>query len=542
MFDLDINQDPNNPTTAASDLLLSQAQINMAYSLHGVSDNAQGFAGIIASADNWNLAQSDYNGTWRGIYSNVLKDLEGIIAANEGATGSPQYLGIAQLLKAFVVVNLVDWFGDIPYSEALKGDADESIKNPKFDDDKVIYDEMFKLIDAAIANVTNSRRPVAVNGDLFYGGNSARWEKFGNTLKLRMYLNTRLVNPAGSKTEIEKLIAGGKLIAAETEDFVFNFGRTVSPDYRHPWYRSSYTGPNGFTYILHQIMVEMLENGDPRWPYYFRRQTRTVLDQSNQSEKATTPCSQTGGCIYSYVVLNPNMIERLYTAKGLTFNAAAKDFLAGIFGRDRADPAGVPLDGDLRTYPGVYPAGGFYDVTTPGLAGTNRAIGGGIFPIMTAINASYYQIEAILAMGVAGDARKLFENAIRGHIKRVVDLGVRIDANSVRPPITLSDGRVLDTEAYVAAQLARYDAATTNSAKLNVALKQLWYSSWGSGLDIYNSLRRTGLPNTIQEPINTPRKFPLRLPYPQEELTLNPNAAALKDVIFDRDPIFWDVN
>lgn len=541
MFNLDINTDPNNPAKASSDLLLSQSQINIAYSLNGLSGNAQGFMGMIDSYARWNISQGDFNGTWRSIYSDILKDLEGVIAGNQGETGSPQYLGIAQLLKAFVVVNLVDFFGDIPYSEALQGDASTSIKNPKFDKDKAVYDAMITLIDQGIANITNARNPVAVSGDLIYGGNLSRWEKFGNTLKFRMYLTTRLVN-TNAKAEMEKLIAGGKLITAEADDFTFTFSKTIAPDYRHPWYQSSYTGPNGFTYVLHQIMVEMLENGDPRFPYYFRRQTKKVLDQNNSSDRGTTPCSQTVGCTYGYLVLNPVIIDRLYTAKGLTFSASAKDFLAGLFGRDRADPAGVPQDGDFRTYPGVYPAGGFYDVATAALAGTNRAAGGGIFPMITAVNVLYYRIEAALALGATGDARKLFEDAMRGHIKRVVDFGVRTDPNSVRPPITLSDGRLLDTEAYVADQLKKFDDASSANSKLNVAMKQLWFSSWGSGIDLYNAFRRTGFPNTIQSPINAIRKFPLRLPYPTEELTLNPNAAAYKDVIYDRDPIFWDVN
>lgn len=539
LFNLDINTDPNNPAKASSDLLLSQSEINLAYTFNGLSANSQGFMGLIDNYSRWNISQGDFNGTWRSIYSDLLKDLEGIIAANQGETGSPQYLGIAQLLKSFVVVNLVDFFGDIPYKEALQGDAATSIKNPKFDKDKEVYDAMFVLIDQGIANVTNARNPVAINGDLIYGGNVSRWEKFGNTLKFRMYLTTRLVNP-NAKAELEKLISAGKLITAETEDFTFTFSKTIAPDYRHPWYQAAYTGPNGFTYILHQVMVEMLDNGDPRFPYYFRRQTKNILDQNNSSDRGTTPCTQTAGCTFGYLVLNPTIIDRLYTAKGLTFSTAAKDFLAGLFGRDRADPAGVPQDGDFRTYPGVYPAGGYYDVAAPALAGANKAPGGGIFPIMTAVNVLYYRIEAALALSATGDARKLFEDAMRGHIKRVIDFGVKTDPNSVRSPITLSDGRVLDTDAYVASQLKSFDDATSTNSKLNVVMKQLWYSSWGSGIDLYNAFRRTGFPNTIQTPINAIRQFPLRLPYPTEELTLNPNAGAYKDVIYDRDPIFWD--
>ncbi len=540
MFDLDINVDPNNPQTTSPNLLLTNIQRQMAYHINGYSSNAMGFMGMIGNYDSWQIGQSAFNGTWSTAYSSVLKDIEGIIQTNTGDSGSPQYLGIAQLLKAYLYTNMVDFFGDIPFSEALRGDdASGVIKNPKFDDDEAIYAECLKLVDQGIANVTSTRVPVAVGGDVIYGGSAARWAKFGRTLKMRLLLNTRLVNSAAAKSGIEALMATpANLIAADADDFSFGYSRIVTPDNRHPWYQSSYTGPNGFTYILHQIMLEMLEDGDPRFPYYFKRQTAVVLDQNDPSQRNTTPCSQ-AACLIGYFALSPVVQERLYTSQNIPYTAAAKTYMAGMFGRDRGDPSGVPLDGDLRTVPGVYPCGGYYD-NAASLTGANRAPGGGVQPMITHVHALYYQIEAILALGVAGDARALFEKAIRDHIKKVVDFGRSRDANAVAPPITLPDGRVLNTDSYVAKWMARYDAATTANAKLNVVAKQLWFSSWGTGIDVYNLFRRTGLPNTLQDPLFAPRKFPLRYPYPQEELTLNPNASNYKTVIYDRDPIFWD--
>jgi hypothetical protein len=95
---------------------------------------------------------------------------------------------------------------------------------------------------------------------------------------------------------------------------------------------------------------------------------------------------------------------------------------------------------------------------------------------------------------------------------------------------------------YVAKWLARYDAAPDNNAKLNVVMKQMWFSSWGNATELWNAFRRTGLPTTLQEPINPVRDEPKRMPYPQQELTLNPSAAPYINVIYDRDPIFWDKN
>jgi hypothetical protein len=140
----------------------------------------------------------------------------------------------------------------------------------------------------------------------------------------------------------------------------------------------------------------------------------------------------------------------------------------------------------------------------------------------------------MLELGVPGDPRAEFEKAIRGHITRVVNFGLANDLNSVKP----ADAAVTK---YVDLWLGRYDAVASNTAKLNVVMKQLWFSSYGNGFEIYNAYRRTGLPTNIQDHVEgTVRGFPLRLPYPQSELTLNPNAAEYKTVAFDKTPIFWD--
>ena len=73
-------------------------------------------------------------------------------------------------------------------------------------------------------------------------------------------------------------------------------------------------------------------------------------------------------------------------------------------------------------------------------------------------------------------------------------------------------------------------------------MKQAWFTYWGQGAEIWNAMRRTGYPLTIQAPILRPkRQFALRLPYPSGEGNLNTNAAdKVTNIIFDRDPVFWD--
>jgi hypothetical protein len=531
LFDIDINEDPNNPSTAAPNLLLTNIQIGLMTNLAANEGDASTFMGLMGTQalSRYDLNNNSYSGLWDDMYTGPLKDLEGLIAASQE---SPHYLGIAQTLKAIGFSTMVDLFGDVPYSEALKGDALDKITNPKFDKDADIYADCIKLLDEAIANFAKGS-PVKVDGDLIYSGNIASWTKAAKTVKLKLLMTGRK-GLANSTASINSLIQAGGFISTATEDMNFRYSKDPT-SIRHPYYTGAYTGGEfDYTYLCHEILVEGLVDEDPRWPFQFRRQSKTILDSNDPTQFNTQPCSGGQSCIYGYVVNNKNVIDRLYTNKGLSFGDAEKAFLAGVFGRDRGDGDGIPSDGSFRTIPGVYPCGGFYDVANPGVPAANAAPGGGIYPYLTGVNTSYYLIEAMLELGAAGDPRAEFDKAMRNHISRVINFGMATDPNSVRP----TDAAI---NKYVTLWLDKYDNAGSNTAKLNVVMKQLWFSSVGNGYEIYNAFRRTGLPTNIQEHVEgTIRGFPLRLPYPQTELTLNPNAAAYKDVAFDKAPIFWD--
>ena len=531
-FDLDINTDPNNPSAVNPELLLSSAQINMAYNMNTFSDVSQGFNGQLASYDNWTLNNNSFPGTWSSMYANVLKDVEGLIAATEASgdrAESSNYLGVAKILKGYLFGTMVDMWGDVPFSEALKGDASEVISQPKFDKDAQVYDACLVLLDEGI-ELLDKGSAVKVAGDAIYAGSTTKWQKFARSVKLKMLMNKHNAD-ASVLAQIEALVADPTmLINSSGEDFQFNYGKLDNPDYRHPWYQAAYAGTsNGFTYILHQPMVEMLEDRDPRWPFYFHRQTSSILDQTDPTQRNTTPCSNYSGCEYGYIVLNQPLIDQIYPN-----DDEDPAFLAGIFGRDAGDPSGTPSDESYRTLPGVYPCGGFHDAGATESPSANAAPGGGIQPMLTYVNVLYLRTEAAMRLGTTGDARALFESAIGEHISKVVSFGTATDAGAVAP-----DAAVVD--AYVALWLGRYDDAANENARFNVVAKQCWFSSWGNAVELYNMKRRTGFPTGIQQPLESnDRGYPLRLPYPQTEISLNPNAAAYSGTVYDADHIFWD--
>lgn len=83
---------------------------------------------------------------------------------------------------------LVDHFGDIPFTEAIKGEiVDGANFAPKYDDDKAVYAALIPMINAGIADLKAGSTTVG-SADLMFGGDVSKWIKFGNSLKLRILM------------------------------------------------------------------------------------------------------------------------------------------------------------------------------------------------------------------------------------------------------------------------------------------------------------------------------------------------------------------
>jgi len=616
LFDLDINTDPNNPATVSPALLLNNVEVDGFAAIVGnFNTTGMGFTVQTDASDNFFFNNQSWNGAWNGLYTGPLKDLDELIklvevdvAPADGNSDQPRYLGIAQVLKAYMFSVMVDWWGDIPYSEAFQGNATPQNKNPQYDDDEEIYADCLALLDKAIANL--ALPSPAISGDVIYAGNATRWTKAAKSLKLKLLLQTRFVGTDNNKAAIQALLTDqAGLITSAADDFLFQFSPSISPDYRHPNYAMGGAAYGG-GYVAHQLMFEMLRNKDPRLPFYIKRQTKTVLDPNDATQKQTIPCSQRTDCVFGYFPLSNFVAQAIYSrpAEDLAtpadvfssdFGAAtsadkatitrwyvrngevaigdrkiadlsfggvttevfapytglltqvkaeggtvsenevfgrinAPEYLAGLFGRDRADPSGIPDDAGVRTAHGLYPYGGLYD-DIPEPANQNKGRGDGIFPIATSWMVKFWEIEAILALNlsVPGEtAATLLEKAMREQIAKVNSFATK-DAGSI--PMTAAD-----INTYVTKWLSDFNAAPANQ-KLGVALKQAWFCNYGNGLELYNTFRRTGLPGDLQNPLQLPGNFALSIPYAQDELNLN--GANVPAKVYDNPVsgyVFWD--
>ena len=542
--DLDINTDPNNASEASLNLLLTSAQFEGVNTFAGgLNDATMGFQGINTSNDDFNFTNSSWNGTWNFLYSGPLKDLEEIISGADPEV-NPNYLGIAQIMKAYYFTTMVDLWGDVPYSEAFKGNAEETITEPVYDSGASIYADAFLLIDQGITNLAKSQG-VSVKGDIIYGGNLTRWRKAAKSLKLKLLINSRNVN--SNTAAIQSLISEGDLILSGSNDFQLRFSSLKNPDNRHPMYQAGYAGGEAdYSYFGHQLMYEMLSSKDPRTPFYFKRQTTTILDPEDPTAKQTIPCSQRDDCVYNYFVTSSKVTNGIFGVDpdGLTDSQAS--YLAGFFGRDRSDPSGIPNDNPLRTTVGAYPAAGLFDKSA-GLTGGNKfGVGDGIFPIISSWMVKFWMLEAQIALNVNTGYTEsdLLAEAIGDQMKKVISVGTSADPQASSDisnwPNLYSWPIVFKTEnEYINSIISDYPTSGSSNQRLNTVLKHAWFANFGNGFEGYNSFRRTGFPSNIQAPLQLIRQFALSFPYAQDEINLNPNTPQ-KAYDSPSAAIFWD--
>jgi hypothetical protein len=323
-------------------------------------------------------------------------------------------------------------------------------------------------------------------------------------------------------------------LSGTAQDFEFKYSsKQANPNSRHPRYNGNYNG-NGTTsgsagdYIgTHFIWTMAVEKGnfsntvandrsDPRTRYYFYRQT------TNQSG------------------VNPSSVSCSVAAPPAQFTPTMPFCLigfGGFWGRDHGDNSGIPPDGNFRTTWGMYPAGGEMDLNQGTRVSLNRGgQGAGIQPIWQASFSEFLRAEAVLTLGVAGDAKAFLEAGVRKSISKVVGFPATI-GYAVNPAVVPSTATI---DAYVAKVLAAYDAATTNSDKLNVVMKEWYIALWGNGADANNNYRRTGMPNNFQfAKLPDVGPYIRSFLYPSSYINLNKSAGAQNAI--DK-KVFWDTN
>jgi hypothetical protein len=155
---LDINHDPNALAEIPEvKVLLPSAEMGIANNLMGWDFGFGGGYWVEYWTQAYTASQfkslceylpQEFNTSYQSLMSQPLPDLE-YIKVNTKDSENKGYYFVAEALSVFTWQFVTDVWGDMPYSEALKGS--EGLLHPKQDKQEDIYTDLLKRIDDLLA-------------------------------------------------------------------------------------------------------------------------------------------------------------------------------------------------------------------------------------------------------------------------------------------------------------------------------------------------------------------------------------------------------
>lgn len=491
---LDINTNPNQLPTALPSYVFTNALNTTANNIAGNSGSqgsneigfywagqwTQGNGYIISTTQfAYQFTNGDFN-YWDPYYDN-LEDYQYVIA-NADANSQKYLKGPAKVMQAMLFQQLVDMYGNLPYSDALKSTASLA---PKFDDQKTVYENLITLLDNAITDLkANSFASAFTNSDIIFNGNTTKWIQFANSLKMRILIRQSKVSgrDAYIKPEINKIVTEGS-------GFVTGYDVGVG-------------GPSFFVATAGQLNPVY-----DRWGY-----------DANGNKRA----------LNNYPRPTDFLINTL-KASGDTLRLKR---IAYAYGGENGSTPGVSLQKEIAAnYKGT-PFG-----ASSGYLPANTSSVGPSLLVKGVFNQPYILMTASEVQFLLAEAKQRYSDvSLPGTAQSYFEEGI---LQSFR----VLGASTAGATAYKGSQVVNYDWTATTD-KLTAIAIQKWIALTNySGLEAWAEYRRTNVPVTPQSIQVTDNKRPTRFFYPNTEAGSNSaNVTAQGNVDVFSTKVFWDVD
>jgi hypothetical protein len=183
------------------------------------------------------------------------------------------YTALGHVVRVFRFFDKTIHMGDIPYSEAMKGD--EGIYYPKYDTQKEVFLGMLNELDEADRLFAEGTK---FEGDIVYGGDPEKWRKVANVLQLRLLISlSKRADDADLKIkERMSAIVNGRSLFTSNAD---NLQRIYSNKAGQKYPLNSESNNHILTSLSTTMVLDTLRlYGDRRLFYYAAPTTSAISD------------------------------------------------------------------------------------------------------------------------------------------------------------------------------------------------------------------------------------------------------------------------
>ncbi|MGJ1436495.1 SusD/RagB family nutrient-binding outer membrane lipoprotein [Sphingobacterium siyangense] len=282
----DINENPNNPTepTVKASYLLPMVlkqtatrmgtQYSWAASWSGYWGRGSDF-GPSLPLENYAITPSYQQGQWANSttsWYDVLTDAD-FMEKKGKETNELFYVGAAKVMKSIGFMYLVDMYNNVPYSDALRGDAAVA---PKYDKGEDIYKDLLIQLDSAriIFKQNLAISDEVKNADVLFSGDLLKWRKLANTQALKLLIHESEFNK-NTTAEIAKITADGSGFIGANESANLSIAFAMATNQVNPVYSTyvqneSGTWTDGFNRVSKYLLNRYMGSNDIRYQYLFR--------------------------------------------------------------------------------------------------------------------------------------------------------------------------------------------------------------------------------------------------------------------------------
>ncbi len=273
----DINLTPNNPSTAPTSMLFTEAAMYVRNFTWGGSTTYDPWmaewSGYIAEGKNNQFGGMTTTVTFSSdsYYLYPIKNLNMIISLNEDeSTKDESYvasfgsnanqIAAAKTLRAFFYMSLTDILGPIVCSEAVMGD--EGTFYPVYDSQESVYAFIDSDLRQAYGQFETSG---SLDGsyDIFFGGDISKWKKFNATVRMMAAIKLSDVAPSDGQSRFAQAYNDGGM-ESNSDSFNYTFDSKTAYSWMYYTGNLGYSG-RGLNYGPNAIFVNALkEHNDPR--------------------------------------------------------------------------------------------------------------------------------------------------------------------------------------------------------------------------------------------------------------------------------------
>ncbi len=406
--------------------------------------------------------------------------------------GLKNHEGIFLIFKSLLWSTVTDLYGDIYYTEGLRGQ--DGILFPKFDEQKDIYPKLIQNLKDATQLLTEGTEEIDPTYDILYGADKTKWIKFANSLRLRLLMRAvkNLPNAAAEIATVAALPLMNDNVDNASIDYKDGDGT-----YAWPMGSSSMLFKENFMIMRpSKTLVDSLKTlNDERlnvWIAPLEKPWTNVPSQNGVVVNTTDLNGFTYTSTWEYIDRN-----NLSLKNQASFIQDSLTLYAGY-------PAGMYLN--------VYSANGSYDGQTTiwnyKISTFSKLLNQNAHPLLKAAMLQADEVQFLLAEAVvkgyvtSGNAETLYKK------------GVELALNRWGRPLPAT---------YFNSTAAKFPVSGTNNQKLAKIGLQKWLGLFMMGVEAYTDLRRTGQPAILQNGnLSTGLyKFPLRFRYPETESANN---------------------